>query len=83
MNGRIIDLILLLVMAEAVGLMLLRRATGRGIAPPALLANLAAGAFLLGALRCGMSGVGDGWVGLCLALALVAHLADLRSRWSA
>jgi hypothetical protein len=82
-NGRVIDLILILVVAEAAGLMLLRGATGRGIAPSALLANLAAGAFLLGALRCGLSGAGDGWVGLCLALALVAHLADLRARWFA
>ena len=83
MNGRVIDLILILVLAEAVGLVLLRWTTGRGIAPSALLANLAAGAFLLAALRCGMSGAGDGWVGLCLALALVAHLTDLRARWFA
>jgi hypothetical protein len=82
-NGRVIDLILVLVLAEAVGLVLLRWATGRGIAPSALLANLAAGAFLLGALRCGMSGAGNAWVGLCLALALVAHLTDLRVRWLA
>jgi hypothetical protein len=83
MSGRVIDLILLLVVAEAAGLLLLRRATGRGVAPSALLANLAAGAFLLLALRCGLSGAGAAWVGLCLALALVAHLADLRSRWYA
>jgi hypothetical protein len=83
MNGRVIDIILLLVLAEAGGLLLLRWSTGRGIAPSALLANLAAGAFLLAALRCGMSGAGDGWVGLCLAMALVAHLTDLRARWLA
>jgi len=83
MNGRVIDLILILVLAEAVVLILLRWSTGRGIAPTALLSNLAAGAFLLAALRVGMSGAGDAWVGLCLALALVAHLADLRARWFA
>jgi hypothetical protein len=55
-NGRVIDLILVMVLAEAGGLLLLRWSTGRGIAPSALLANLAAGAFLLAALRCGMSG---------------------------
>jgi hypothetical protein len=81
MDGRVIDLILLLVAVEAIGLLLLRRATGRGLSPSALLANLAAGAFLLAALRCGLSGTGVAWVGLCLALALVAHLADLRARW--
>ncbi len=83
MNGRVIDLILALVLAEASGLLLLRRVTGRGVSPSALLANLAAGAFLLAALRCGLSGAGAAWVGLCLALALVAHLADLRARWLA
>jgi hypothetical protein len=83
MNGRLIDLILILVLAEAIGLMMLRWTTGRGIAPSALLANLAAGAFLLAALRCGLSGAGVGWIGLCLALALVAHLTDLRARWFA
>jgi hypothetical protein len=83
MNGRVIDLILILVLVEAIGLVVLRWATGRGIAPGALLANLAAGALLLAALRAGMSGAGDGWVGLCLALALVAHLTDLRARWFA
>jgi len=82
-NGRVIDLILIIVLAEAAGLMLLRWATGRGIAPSALIANLAAGAFLLAALRIGMSGAGDGWIGLCLALALAAHLTDLRARWVA
>ena len=82
-NGRVIDLILVLVLAEAAGLILLHRATGRGIAASALLANLAAGAFLLAALRCGLSGAGDGWVGLFLALALAAHLTDLRARWVA
>jgi hypothetical protein len=82
-DGRVIDLILLLVAAEAAGLLVLRRITGRGLAPLALLANLAAGAFLLAALRCGLSGAGAAWVGLCLALALVAHLADLRARWFA
>ena len=83
MNGRVIDLILILVLAEAVGLLLLRWATGRGIAPSALLCNLAAGGFLLAALRFGMSGAADSWIGLCLALALLAHLADLRARWFA
>ncbi|GAB0116787.1 hypothetical protein [Acidisoma sp. 7E03] len=82
-QGRVIDVILLLVLAEAIGLVLLRRATGRGLSPAAVLANLAAGAFLLGALRFGLAGAGAGWVALCLALALVAHLADLRTRWLA
>lgn len=82
-NGRVIDVILALVIAEAGGLLLLRRMTGRGVGSSALLANLAAGGFLLAALRCGLSGAGDAWIGLCLTLALVAHLADLRARWFA
>lgn len=82
-NGRVIDFILALVVAEGAALLVLRRATGRGVGPSALLANLAAGGFLLAALRFGLSGAGDAWIGVCLALALVAHLADLRARWFA
>ena len=80
-SGRIVDLILLLVLAEAGGLVLLHRATSRGPVPAALLPNLAAGACLLLALRCGLQGVAWPVVALCLLGSLVAHLADLRERW--
>jgi hypothetical protein len=55
--------------------------TGRGIAPLAVVVNLASGAGLLLALR----GVLAGWsapvVALCLMGSFVAHVADLSRRW--
>ena len=80
-SGRIVDLILLLVLAEAVGLGLLRRATGQGPPPAALLPDLAAGACLLLALRFALRGAAWPVVAACLLGSLVAHLADLRGRW--
>ena len=80
-SGRIVDLILLLVLAEAAALLALHRATGRGPPPAALLPNLAAGACLLLALRAGLRGATWPVVAACLLGSLVAHLADLRSRW--
>ncbi len=80
-GGRIVDLILLLVLAEAAALLALHRATGRGPAPAALLPNLAAGACLLLALRCGLRGAAWPVLALCLLGSLVAHLVDLRGRW--
>lgn len=80
-SGRLVDLILVLVVIEAVALTLYWRRTGRGVAPPDLLPNLCAGAFLLLALR--MTLTGGGWMPAsgCLAAAGLAHLADLFRRW--
>ncbi len=82
-SGRIVDLILLLVLAEAVALLALHRATGRGPPPAALLPNLAAGACLLLALRSALRGAPWPLLALCLLGSLLAHLADLRERWRA
>jgi hypothetical protein len=80
-SGRIVDLILALVALEAVGLIGLWRLRRRGLAPADLLANLLAGVGLLLALRAALVGAWWGWIALCLAMALAAHLADLRRRW--
>ena len=76
-TGRIIDLILGLVVLEAVLLALWRGST--------LLANLAAnlvsGFCLMCALRAALTDAWWGWVALFLTGALVAHLADLRGRF--
>ncbi len=80
-NGRIVDLILLLTVAEAFALVLHHRATGRGVAPGDFLGNLVSGIFLLLALRAGLVGAWWGWISLCLLAALAAHLNDLRARW--
>jgi hypothetical protein len=77
----LVDLILVLVAAEALALFAYHRCTGRGIAPRGLIANLLAGAFLLLALRGALVGADWVWIGLPISAALLAHLSDLRHRW--
>ena len=76
-----IDAIMALIVLEAAGLLLLRRRTGRGVEPGALLPNLFAGALLLLAMRLALGGAALGAVGLCLFGAGLAHVFDLRRRW--
>ncbi len=77
-----IDLILALIALEGVGLLVLRRVTGRGPSAGALLPNLLAGAALLVAMRLALTGEAPALVGLALLAGLLAHLADLRGRWN-
>jgi hypothetical protein len=80
-SGRIVDLILGLVAAEASLLCAYHRLTGRGPAHPDLLANLLAGALLLLAVRAALVDASWPVVAAILAAALAAHLWDLRRRW--
>ena len=80
-SGRIVDLILALMAAEAVVLAVHYRRTGRGVPLPDLAVNLAAGAGLLLALRAALTGAVWAWTAGWLTLALAAHLADLARRW--
>lgn len=81
-SGRIVDLILGLIVIEACLLVLWLRSRSKSqrTALRGLLANLAAGAFLLLALRSVLGGAGVVIVGSWLALALLAHLVDLAER---
>jgi len=80
-DGRVIDVILALVVIEAVAVIAYWRRTGRGIAAGRLLPNLLAGAFLLLALRAALDAAGGAWIALWLAAALAAHATDLATRW--
>jgi hypothetical protein len=80
-SGRIVDVILALTLAEAVGLVAWHRRTGRGVAPADFLGNLLSGVCLLLALRAGLAGAWWGWIALALLAALAAHMADLARRW--
>lgn len=80
-SAHVIDLILVMVMAEGLALIAYRWKTGRGIAAMDLLANLLAGACLMLALRGALAGAGGPWIALCMAAALLAHLTDLWRRW--
>lgn len=77
----VIDLILLAVLAEGVGLLVFFRVSGRGIPPGVLLPNLIAGACLFLALRLVLSNAAVYWVALSLLVALFAHLSELFLRW--
>lgn len=79
-DGRLVEAILLLVLAEAILLaLLLRRPPARRRLAP-LLATLASGAALLLALRAALVGAGAVWIAAFLLAALVAHIVDLRLR---
>ena len=80
-GGRIVDLILAFTALEAALVVLYHRRTGRGPAPADFLVNLSSGVCLMLALRCALVGAWWGWLALCLAAALVAHLTDLARRW--
>ena len=80
-DAGVVDLILLLVVLEALLLLGWRALRASGLAPPDFLFSLLAGAALLLALRAALAGAGSAWIGAALALALVMHAADLWRRW--
>jgi uncharacterized membrane protein len=80
-SGRLVDLILIVVLLEAVALLLYWHRAQRGIGPFDLLPNLCAGAFLLLALRATLAGSGWRTASFCLAVAGLAHLIDIYRRW--
>jgi hypothetical protein len=80
-GGRVVDLALVLLLAEGLLLTWLYRRQQLGVAPAALWPVLAAGTCLLLALRAALTGAVWPWVPGWLSLALLAHLLDLRRRW--
>ncbi len=80
-TGRVVDLILGLVVLEAMLLLAWRWRSGGGLAPADIAANLAAGACLMLALRSAL--VGEPWTATApwLLAGLAAHLLDLWRRW--
>lgn len=80
-SGRIVDLIIGLIVLEALALPLLHRRTGSGLPFAELAGLLVPGLCLLFALRGALTGAHWAWLALWLLAAFVAHLADLRRRW--
>lgn len=80
-SGRIVDLILLLMLAEALVLIALAQVWRARLPLAGLLSNLAAGAFLILALRAVLTE--SGWLvaGVWLTMALFAHVVDLAQRF--
>ncbi|NBC47046.1 MAG: hypothetical protein GVY22_03435 [Gammaproteobacteria bacterium] len=80
-TGRIVDLILVLVLLEALGIALLHRFARRGPSLAELAPNLLAGFLLLLSVRAAISQAHWTLIALPLTAALLAHLADLIRRW--
>lgn len=80
-SGRVIDLILAIVGLEVLVLLGRRRRSG-GLPPLDLLGQLLAGALLLLAVRCALTGADYRWTAAFLAASFPAHLFDLARRSS-
>ena len=80
-SPRLIDLILVFTVCEAIVLALWHRRTGRGLPPAAIGRMLLPGLCLLLALRAALAGSAWPWVPAALATALLAHSVDLHGRW--
>lgn len=80
-SGRAVDLVLAFLALEALLLLALTRVQGPGLRPLDVLGQLAAGALLLGAVRCALTGADPRWTAGFLLAALPAHLFDLARRW--
>jgi hypothetical protein len=82
-DSRMVDAIIALVAVEGIVLLLWRAITGGGLSAAETLANLSSGAALLLALRLAITGGLSASVLALLSVALIAHVADLASRWKA
>lgn len=79
-SGRIVDLIVAVMLVEAVALFVYHRMTGRGLDLPDILIVLVPGLCLLFALRAALTVQSWSVIALWLLAALVTHLADLWRR---
>jgi len=81
-TAHLVDLALALLVAESLLLAHRHRRGRTGIPARDLLPNMLAGAALLAALRLALADAPWYWLLTALAVALAAHLADLRRRLS-
>jgi hypothetical protein len=81
-SGRIVDLILLIMLAEYLTLRLFLGRGLHGAALSGIALYLLSGAFLLLALRIALTGGSWVWIGCCLAAAGAWHALDLRRRFA-
>ncbi len=79
-SGRIVDIALMLLALELALLAWLRSRSGRAVLDIGLLAHLAAGGFLLLALRAALTGSSWETIAAWLSGGLVAHLVDIGAR---
>ena len=80
-SGLIADIIIALMLIEAMALHVYNRMTGSGISLSLMIGNVFAGICLLLALRAALTGLDWWWIAFWLAASLAGHLMDLRTRW--
>jgi hypothetical protein len=81
-SGRVVDLILLIILAEYLTLRLFLARGTHGAALSGIALYLLSGAFLLLALRIALTGGSWVWIACCLAAAGAWHALDLRRRFA-
>ena len=77
----LVDLVIVFTLIEGLVLLLVHRATGKGVAPREFLLNMVSGLCLMLALRALVHDAGAAWVAMFLLGAGVAHGTDLWMRW--
>ena len=80
-SGRVADIVVAVMVLEALALIAIRVIKGRGFAVRYVISNLMAGLFLVLALRAALTGAAWPWIAASLSAAFVAHIADLALRW--
>ena len=76
-TGGLLDLVLVVIGIEIVGLWLIRKRLKKLPSLTNLLPNILAGAALILALRLSLTGASWVWIPTLLTLSLIAHLSDL------
>ena len=79
-TGRVVDIVLVVLGIELLGLALWRRNAGRAMGLGILIASALPGVFLLLALRAALTDAGSLWVAGWLAASFPAHLLDMTLR---
>jgi hypothetical protein len=82
-TGRVADILIAVMVIEALVLIGYRIARGRGFAIPYVISNLVAGLFLVLALKSALTDSSWVWTALSLAAAGISHAVDLAVRWPA
>lgn len=80
-SGRAADLVLAVLLLEAVVLTWRHARSGAGPPPAVFAPMIGAGILLVLALRCALTGASWPWIALLLSAGGVVHLFDLRQRW--
>ncbi|MCA3325332.1 MAG: hypothetical protein INF75_14490 [Roseomonas sp.] len=79
-SGQVADLMVAVLLVEALALLAFWRLTGRGLSPRSIAALVLPGVFFALALRAALTGAWWGFVSLSLTAAFFAHACDVWRR---